>query len=151
MVCLGGSAGGLDAYTRILRDLPANSGMAFVVAPHRSFEHADLLPQILAEATAMPVVDVKQGMILKPDMVFVMPPGQDMTVNDNDVFDLKTTVKPRVGWPRTIKLVPAFSRRSVWKPRRGRDSLRYGPRWQRGAEGNQSRRRHHVRTIRRRF
>ena len=40
VVCLGGSAGGLQAYMDILRRLPANTGMAFVIAPHRAREDA---------------------------------------------------------------------------------------------------------------
>ena len=44
VVCLGGSAGGLQAYMDILRGLPANTGMAFVIAPHRGLENAHLLP-----------------------------------------------------------------------------------------------------------
>ena len=75
VVCLGGSAGGLEAYTGILRNLPADTGMAFVVAQHQRFEHVHLLSQILASATAMPVVEVEHGMLLEPNRVFVMPPG----------------------------------------------------------------------------
>ena len=102
VVCLGGSAGGLEAYKGILRNLPADTGMAFVVAQHQRFEHMHLLSQILAGVTAMPVVEVKQGMLLEPNRVFVMPPGKDMTVK-GDEFDLQTTLKAR-GWPITISL-----------------------------------------------
>ena len=102
VVCLGGSAGGLEAYTGILRNLPADTGMAFVVAQHQRFEHLHSLSQILASATAMPVVEVEQGMLLEPNRVFVMPPGKDMTVN-GDEFDLQKPLKPR-GWPTTISL-----------------------------------------------
>ncbi|MDQ1469168.1 MAG: two-component system, chemotaxis family, CheB/CheR fusion protein, partial [Bryobacterales bacterium] len=55
VVCLGGSAGGLQAYLEILRMLPADTGMAFVVALHRGVEYAELLPRILSAATRMPV------------------------------------------------------------------------------------------------
>ena len=55
VVCLGGSAGSLEAYTAILRHMPADTGMAFVIASHRNFEKATLLPQILARVTTMPV------------------------------------------------------------------------------------------------
>jgi two-component system CheB/CheR fusion protein len=117
VVCLGGSAGGLEAYTGILRNLPADTGMAFVVAPHRRFrrESADWLTQILARATAMPVVEVEEGMLLEPNRVFVMPPGEDMTLKA-DRFDLKTTLKR--GLPITINLflfsvAEAYGRRAV--------------------------------------
>jgi len=100
VVCLGGSAGGLEAYMDILRGLPADTGMAFVIAPHRAQEYAHLLPHLLNTVTVMPVVEVKQGMRLEPNRVFVMPPRVDMSLTGN-VFDLRTTAKPR-GWPKTI-------------------------------------------------
>ena len=74
VVCLCGSAGGLQVYMDILRSLPADTGMAFVVAPHRALENAHLLPQLLATVTKMPVVEVEEGMRLEPNRVFVMPP-----------------------------------------------------------------------------
>jgi chemotaxis response regulator CheB len=116
VVCLGGSAGGLEAYLGILRPMPADTGMAFVVAPHRGFQHADLLPHILAGATAMPVAEVKQGMRLQPNCVYIMPPGQDMTISGG-AFGLKTTQKPP-GWPKTISifmlsLAEAYGNRAV--------------------------------------
>jgi len=102
VVCLGGSAGGLQAYMDILRGLPDDTGMAFVVAPHRSLEHAHLLPQLLSGATKMPVAEVAQGMSLEPDHVFVMPPGMDMMIDDG-AFQLRAKSRPR-GWPKTINI-----------------------------------------------
>jgi two-component system CheB/CheR fusion protein len=127
VVCLGGSAGALTAYTGILRILPADTGMAFVVATHRGFEHAHLLPHILAGSTSMSVVEVEQGMLLEPNRVFVMPPGKDMTVS-GDVFGLRTTVKPR-GWPITINLflLSLAEAAAIEQSSRGDHSLRHGP------------------------
>ena len=53
VVCLCGSAGALEAYRKILRALPADTGMAFVIATHRGMEHAELLPRLLAEVTVL--------------------------------------------------------------------------------------------------
>jgi len=102
VVCLGGSAGGLEAYMDILGSLPADTGMGFVIAPHRALEYAHLLPQLLRRVTGMPVVEVKQGMRLEPNRVFVMPPRVDMSLVGN-VFDLRTTSRPP-GWPKTINI-----------------------------------------------
>ena len=102
VVCLGGSAGGLEAYVSILHALPADTGMAFVIAPHRALENAGLLPQILERATTMPVLEVKEGMRLEPDRVFVMPPRVELTMADG-VFHLRTTARPP-GWPKTINI-----------------------------------------------
>lgn len=102
VVCLGGSAGGLEAYVSILHALPADTGMAFVIAPHRALENAHLLPQILEKATTMPVLEVTEGMRLEPDRVFVMPPRMDLTLADG-LFHLRTTSRPP-GWPKTINI-----------------------------------------------
>lgn len=102
VVCLGGSAGGLEAYVEILRSLPADTGMAFVIAPHRQLENAHLLAPIVANATQMPVAEVTEGMRLEPNRVFIMPPRMDMTTT-NHVFHLRTTAGPPA-WPKTISL-----------------------------------------------
>jgi two-component system CheB/CheR fusion protein len=116
IVCLGGSAGSLCAFTEILRNLPDDTGMAFVVASHRSPEHAHLLLQILARATAMPVVEVEEGMLLESNRVFVLPPRTEMTVK-GDHFSLQPLRKAR-GVPITIdlfllSLADAYGRRAV--------------------------------------
>jgi two-component system CheB/CheR fusion protein len=100
VVCLGGSAGGLQAYLEIFRMMPPDTGMAFVVALHRGVEYAELLPRILSAATRMPVLDVEEGMALEPNAVFVMPPRTNMTLT-GDTFHLRTIPVP-FAWPKTI-------------------------------------------------
>jgi two-component system CheB/CheR fusion protein len=100
---MGGSAGSLAAYIAILRHLPADTGMAFVVASHRQPKNAELLPQVLARATLMPVIDVTKGTILEPNRVYIMPPRTEMTIKD-DRFVLRAQTKPH-GWPNTISLL----------------------------------------------
>lgn len=102
VVCLGGSAGGLEAYRDILRGLTGDTGMAFVIAPHRMLENAHVLPQLLTTVTTMLVVEVKEGMRLEPNRVFVMPPRMDLTTTGN-VFHLRTTERPP-GWPKSISI-----------------------------------------------
>jgi two-component system CheB/CheR fusion protein len=100
VVCLGGSAGGLQAYLDILRGLPADTGMAIVIAAHRSPDHAQLLPRLLGTVTKMPVAEVKEGMRLEPNRVFVIPPRMDLIMTGNE-FHLRTSARPP-GWPKTI-------------------------------------------------
>ena len=80
VVCLCGSAGALEAYRKILRALPADTGMAFVIATHRGMEHAELLPRLLAEVTGMPVTEIQEGLRLEPNRIFLMPPHMHMTM-----------------------------------------------------------------------
>jgi len=102
VICLGGSAGGLEPYLDILRCIPPTTGMAFVIAQHRGPSHPEMLPRLLATSTRMPVVDVEQGMRLEPDHVYVMPPRVDMTL-ENMTFRLRETQWPS-GWPKTINV-----------------------------------------------
>jgi two-component system CheB/CheR fusion protein len=103
VVCLGGSAGSLEAYTGILRHMPDDTGMAFVIASHRNSHRPNLLREILARFTTMPVIQVEEGMLLEPNHVYVMPPGVEMTVHEDNTFALRTKQKPR-GWPITISV-----------------------------------------------
>lgn len=82
IVGIGGSAGGLDAFTRLLQALPNHTGMAFVVVQHLDPHHASHLPEILAKATSMPVQNVEDGMSIRPDQVYVIPPNTTMILED---------------------------------------------------------------------
>src|SRR5665213_913717 len=99
VVCVGGSAGGLDAYIRLLRHLPADMGMAIVIVNHlRSV--ATLLHEILPRYTKMPVELITEGLVLRPNRVFIIPAQRDLHVLDGE-FRLKPISKPR-GWPDVI-------------------------------------------------
>jgi two-component system CheB/CheR fusion protein len=86
VVGVGASAGGLEAFTQLLKALPANPGMAFVLVPHLDPTHQSAMTELLGRATRMPVVEVKDRIRLKPSQVFVIPPGQDMTLFDGQLL-----------------------------------------------------------------
>ena len=99
VVCVGGSAGGLDAYTRLLRHLPADMGVAIVIVNHlRSV--ATLLHEILPKYTKMPVELITERLLIEPNHVFIIPEQRDLHVLDGE-FRLKPISKPR-GWPDVI-------------------------------------------------
>ncbi len=99
VVCVGGSAGGLDAYTRLLRHLPCDMGVAIVIVNH--LRHvATLLHEILPNCTQMPVELISEGLVIRPNHVFIIPPQRDLHVLDGE-FRLKPISKPR-GWPDVI-------------------------------------------------
>ena len=99
LVCVGGSAGGLDAYVRLLRNLPPDLGIAIVIVNHLR-KTATLLHEILPNYTRMPVTLITEGLHIKPDCVFIIPPQRDLHVLDGE-FRLKPISKPR-GWPDVI-------------------------------------------------
>ena len=99
VVCVGGSAGGLDAYTRLLRHLPADMGVAIVIVNHLRTV-ATQLHQILPSTTAMPVELITERLLIEPNHVFIIPEKRDLHVLDGE-FRLKPISKPR-GWPDVI-------------------------------------------------
>ena len=99
VVCVGGSAGGLDAYTRLLRHLPADLGAAVVIVNHLRVVDT-LLHEILPRYTKMPVELITEGLHLRPNQVFIIPAQRDLHVLDGG-FRLEPISKPR-GWPDVI-------------------------------------------------
>jgi len=99
VVCVGGSAGGLDAYIRLLRSLPEDMGVAIVIVNHvRTF--ATQLHEILPTYTAMPVELITDKLLIRPNRVFIIPEQHDLHVLEGE-FRLKPISKPR-GWPDVI-------------------------------------------------
>ncbi len=82
IVGIGASAGGLDAFTQLLRALPDDTGMAFVLVQHLDPHHGSQLPEILSVSTKMPVQTVENRMALRPNEVFVIPPNVTMVLED---------------------------------------------------------------------
>ena len=99
VVCVGGSAGGLDAYTRLLRHLPADIGVAIVIVNHVR-NVATLLHEILPRFTAMQVELITERLHIQPNHVFIIPEQRDLHVLAGE-FRLKPISKPR-GWPDVI-------------------------------------------------
>ena len=99
VVCVGGSAGGLDAYTRLLRHLPADMGVAIVIVNHLRTV-ATQLHVILPRFTTMPVELITERLDIQPNHVFIIPEQRDLHILDGE-FRLKPISKPR-GWPDVI-------------------------------------------------
>src|SRR5437762_10264122 len=73
IVGIGGSAGGFEAAMELLRHLPPNTGMAFVVVQHLDPHHGSRLPNLLAKATSMPVSEITRTTTPQPNAVYVQP------------------------------------------------------------------------------
>ena len=99
IVCIGGSAGGLDAYMRLLKHLPADMGVAVVIVNHITIMPTQL-HEVLPRFTSMPVELITERLQIEPNRVFIIPANRDLHVADG-VFLLKPISKPR-GWPDVI-------------------------------------------------
>jgi len=99
VVCVGGSAGGLDAYIRLLKHLPSDMGVAIVIVNHLRTV-ATLLHEILPQYTNMQVELITEKLDIKPNHVFIIPEKRDLHVLNGE-FRLKPISKPR-GWSDVI-------------------------------------------------
>ena len=80
VVGVGASAGGLEALTLLLKALPRDTGMGFVIVQHLAPDHESGLAQILSRATKMKVREVRDEPTVEPNRVYVIPPGRDMII-----------------------------------------------------------------------
>ncbi len=99
VVCVGGSAGGLNAYIRLLQNLPSDMGVAIVIVNHLRIV-ATTLHEILPRYTDMPVELITDHLLIQPDHVFIIPAQRDLHVLNGE-FRLEPISKPR-GWPDVI-------------------------------------------------
>ena len=81
IVGIAASAGGLEAFTQVLKHLVTDTGMAFVLIQHLDPKHKSLLSEILGRTTKMPVTEVQDGMIVKPNNVYIIPPNTKMMLS----------------------------------------------------------------------
>lgn len=99
VVCVGGSAGGLDAYIQLLQNLPSDLGVAVVIVNHLRTV-STLLHEILPQYTQMPVELITEKLDIVPNHVFIIPEKRDLHTLDGE-FRLKPISKPQ-GWPDVI-------------------------------------------------
>jgi two-component system, chemotaxis family, CheB/CheR fusion protein len=81
IVGIGASAGGLEAFRRLLGALPSDTGMAYVLVQHLDPLHESILAELLSEATPMEVSEVKGDVRVEPNQVYVIPPSKDMVLD----------------------------------------------------------------------
>lgn len=91
IVGIGASAGGLDALTKLVSALPANGGMACILVQHLEPTHKSLMAELLAEHTAMPVLQATEGAIIEPDHIYVIPAGNYLSVSAGALHVSKPT------------------------------------------------------------
>lgn len=80
IVGIGASAGGLEAATQLLKALPTNLGMGFVLVQHLDPTHESILAELLSKVTTMSVEEAKDNTQVEPNHVYVIPYNKDMTI-----------------------------------------------------------------------
>ena len=77
IVGIGASAGGLEAFTQLLKHLPLDTGMGFVLVQHLDPQHESALTQILSRATSLPVHEITDNQPVEANHVYIIPPRHE--------------------------------------------------------------------------
>jgi two-component system CheB/CheR fusion protein len=96
IIGIGASAGGLQALEAFLDNMPSDNGMAFVIEQHLDPNRESILADLLQRHTAMHVFQVKAGMRVQPNNVYVVPPNRDMAFFHGTL--LLTETETHGGW-----------------------------------------------------
>ncbi|HEX7599296.1 MAG TPA: chemotaxis protein CheB, partial [Polyangia bacterium] len=80
IVGIGASAGGLAAFEAFFSGMPADTdpGMAFVLVQHLAPDHKSILTELIQRYTRMKVFEVEDGVVVRPNCAYIIPPGRDM-------------------------------------------------------------------------
>ena len=82
VVGIGASAGGLEAFKKLLNAIPENSGMAYVLVQHLHPGHESMLPEILQKVTKIPVLEISDDIKVMPNHIYIIPSNKMMIAND---------------------------------------------------------------------
>ncbi|MEO6637676.1 MAG: chemotaxis protein CheB, partial [Ginsengibacter sp.] len=82
VVGIGASAGGLEAFKLLLKAIPENSGMAYILVQHLHPEHESALPEILQRVTSIPVIEIKDNVHVDPNHIYVIPSNKILVATD---------------------------------------------------------------------
>jgi len=99
VVGVGASAGGLEAFKRLIKEIPANSGMAIVLVQHLEPTHESLLTDLLQKVTLIPIHEASNNMLIEPNNIYVIPSNSMLTAYEGR---LQLTTRP----PRNQKNMP---------------------------------------------
>lgn len=81
VVGLGASAGGLEAFQRLLEHLPGNTGMAYVFIQHLAPAHDSKLAELLARSAKIPIIQIEDGVAVQPNHGYVIPPSVNLAIS----------------------------------------------------------------------
>ena len=95
VVGIGASAGGLNAFEAFFSGLPAkvNPGVAFVIIQHLDPKHKSILSALVGRYTDLPVYEINDGMEVKPNCVYIIPPDSDLSYGE-DILHLEKPIEP---------------------------------------------------------
>jgi two-component system CheB/CheR fusion protein len=116
VVGIGASAGGISAFEAFFSTMPAesDSGMAFVLVQHLARDHKSILAELIRRYTQMQVFEVEDGMVIRPNCAYIIPPNRDMQLSNGALHLLEPSLA------RGIRLPIDFFFRSLAQDQRER-------------------------------
>ncbi len=101
VVGIGASAGGLDAFKKLLKAIPESSGMAYVLVQHLDPTHESMLQELLQKVTSIPVLEVTDAIKIMPDHIYIIPTNKMMIANNGQL-----ELSPRPSKNKTDRNMP---------------------------------------------
>ena len=86
VIGMGGSAGALESFKNFLAAMPVDSGSAFVIIQHLAPAHSSMLAELLAQQTRMEVHEIREGMPVEANCVYVIPPSKYVGLRDGILY-----------------------------------------------------------------
>ena len=116
VVGIGASAGGISAFEAFFSTMPpeSDSGMAFVLVQHLARDHKSILAELIRRYTTMQVFEVEDGMVIRPNCAYIIPPNRDMQLSNGALHLLEPSLA------RGIRLPIDFFFRSLAQDQRER-------------------------------
>jgi two-component system, chemotaxis family, CheB/CheR fusion protein len=98
VVGIGASAGGLEAIHDLFDNIPQDTNFSFVIIQHLSPDYKSLMAELLSKHTKMQVLEADEGMLVKPNCVYVIPNKKLITIRHGK---LRLTEKNATNAPNT--------------------------------------------------
>ena len=86
IVCIGASAGGMEAIHELFDNLPADTGFSFIVIQHLSSDHKSLMAELLSKHTTMGVLEAMENTVVEPNCVYVIPNNRNITIHNRTLL-----------------------------------------------------------------
>ena len=104
VIAIGASAGGLEACTALLKDMPKDLHAALILVLHLDPSHDSMMVDLLAQHTSLNVVQATEGMVLQAGTVHVIPPGVFLTVSKHVLHVAEPPTGVSVRFPYDVLL-----------------------------------------------
>jgi two-component system CheB/CheR fusion protein len=104
IVGIGASAGGLESFELFFKNLPVDTGMAFVIIQHLDPTHEGILPELIQRKTGMSVLQITDQLKVKPNHVYVIPPNKSMSILNGTLHLFTPTEKRGLRLPIDVFL-----------------------------------------------